>query len=35
MPVDPPNIRRGFVEGYVVIVDTKTEVIHDVLLPYF
>ena len=34
MQIDPPHVRRGFIEGYVVIVDSNTEVVLDVMLPY-
>ena len=30
MAIDPPNIRRGFVEGYIVIFDVSTEIVLDV-----
>jgi hypothetical protein len=33
MPLDPPGIRRGYIEGHAVIIDTRTEIVLDVFIP--
>jgi hypothetical protein len=33
MPLDPPYVKRGYVEGLAVIVDTRTDTVLDFMVP--